>query len=76
MSDDTLPGIAPADAGSPIAVATIREAAERIERGDYPPDTDPTRALAGMIRSLALQVERLSGQAPPPDAPLSHAPPE
>lgn len=43
-------------------VASVRETADRVANGDAPEDADQIRVLAGLIRQLAEQVERLSGQ--------------
>ena len=77
MPEQLFHATAPTDAGSPVSeIRKVRETAERMANGDYPDDADHTRALAGMIHQLAEQVERMAGQGPPPDAPLSRTPPD
>ena len=43
-------------------ISKTRETADRIANGDQPDETDNTRALAGLIRQLADQVNRIVGQ--------------
>ena len=38
----------------------VRETADKLAEGDYPEEADNVRVLAGMIRQLAEQVERLA----------------
>jgi hypothetical protein len=47
--------------GALAEVATVRDTADRLANGEYTEDADHTRVLAGLIRQLAEQVERLSG---------------
>jgi hypothetical protein len=42
-------------------VTSVKETAERIANGDVPEGADHTRVLAGLIKQLAEQVERLAG---------------
>jgi anti-sigma28 factor (negative regulator of flagellin synthesis) len=44
-------------------IRKVRETAERLANGDYPTDANHIRVLAGMIRQLAEQVERLASAA-------------
>jgi len=41
-------------------VRKVRETADKLAEGDYPEGADHVRVLAGMIRQLAEQVERLA----------------
>ena len=42
-------------------VRSVRETADKMANGDYPEEADHSRALAGMIRQLADQLERHLG---------------
>jgi hypothetical protein len=46
-------------------IRKVRATAERLANGDYPTDANHVRVLAGMIRQLAEQVERLASAAGP-----------
>lgn len=48
-----------------------KETADRLANGDYPEDADHIRVLAGMVRQLAEQVERLGELVRGPDASTS-----
>lgn len=43
----------------------VRETADKLAEGDYPEEADNVRVLAGMIRQLAEQVERLAVDTAP-----------
>jgi hypothetical protein len=55
-------GIQPTkDVGSVAAeAAKTKETADRLANGDYPADADHVRVLAGIVKQLADQVERLA----------------
>jgi hypothetical protein len=46
--------------GALAEVASVKDTADRLANGDYTEDADHIRVLAGLIRQLAEQVERLS----------------
>lgn len=48
-----------------------KETADRLANGDYPEDADHIRVVAGMVRQLAEQVERLGELVPGPDGSTS-----
>ena len=43
--------------------ASTKETADRLANGDYPEGADETRVLAGMVKQLAEQIERLAAMA-------------
>jgi hypothetical protein len=45
--------------GALTEVASVRETADRLANGDTPDGADQIRVLAGLVRQLAEQVERL-----------------
>jgi hypothetical protein len=49
--------------GALAEVASVRETADRLANADAPEDADQIRVLAGLIRQLAEQVERLFGES-------------
>ena len=53
------------EAGALAEVTKVKETAARLAEGDYPEEADHIRVLAGMIRQLAEQVERLAGEPAP-----------
>lgn len=46
-------------------IRKVRQTAERLANGDYPDDADHVRVLAGLIKQLAEQVERLAPASKP-----------
>ena len=53
--------------GAIAEVRKVRDTADKLAEGDYAEGSDHVRVLAGMIRQLAEQVERLAvDTAPPP----------
>lgn len=46
--------------GAVAELRKVKDTADRLANGDYPADADHVRVLAGMIRQLAEQVERLA----------------
>jgi hypothetical protein len=46
-------------------VRSVKETADKMANGDYPEEADHSRALAGMIRQLAEQIERHLGDREP-----------
>lgn len=49
--------------GALAEIASVRETADRVANGDAPEDADQIRVLAGLIRQLAEQVERLFAES-------------
>jgi hypothetical protein len=47
--------------GALAEVASVRDTADRLANGNYTEDADHIRVVAGLIKQLAEQVERLSG---------------
>ena len=54
--------------GAIAEVRKVRDTADKLAGGDYPGEADHTRVLAGMIRQLAEQIERLAVDTGPADA--------
>jgi hypothetical protein len=44
-----------------------KETADRLANGDYPAEADHIRVLAGMVRQLAEQIERMGELVSVPD---------
>jgi hypothetical protein len=42
--------------------AKTKETAERLANGEYPEEADHTRVLAGLIKQVAEQIEKLASQ--------------
>ena len=61
MSEETEMSDAGTMQGAITEVRKVRETADKLAGGDYPGEADHTRVLAGMIRQLAEQIERLAG---------------
>lgn len=51
-----------------VEARKTKETADKLANGDYPGEADHIRVLAGMVRQLAEQIERMGELAASPDA--------
>ena len=60
-TDITGTGLEPTEAAAAKAeLQTVMETADRLSNGQTPDEADPIKVLAGLVRHLAVQTDRLA----------------